>query len=333
MATGELDLSVRIQAIQVLRQIETHGLLDEDQRDEIAKLVFETERRVRGAAADFFSALLGEEVEKRETELEAGQTTPKGKGKKKGGAIVTLEGKDQLQLKCLAELLVKYGRSLDGLSDEGSDDEEDQADDTFSSRKKEADVVEVKTHRGRVAFAVEALWDQVEAVRDWQAIMDFLLLDHSPDSSREDTPKAKGRKGKGKSSEEEETGGEVLEACRLTEAEETLLVEVLVASLTKVTGASVATTKKVGFCAFRLGFPQLLVDHVLEQEKEKEDDVQAEVSRAVIEALPRLFAKHQTIPSRVVDILSIPRLISLDLYLDMRMLTVSLMLLRAGTLG
>lgn len=50
--------------------------------------------------------------------------------------------------------------------------------------------------------------------------------------------------------------------------------------------------------------------------------MQAEVSRAVIEALPRLFAKHQTIPSRVVDILSIPRLISLDLYLDMRMLTV-----------
>lgn len=59
------------------------------------------------------------------------------------------------------------------------------------------------------------------------------------------------------------------------------------------------------------------------QEKEKEDDVQAEVSRAVIESLPRLFAKHQTIPARVVDILSIPRLISLDLYLDMRMLTVS----------
>jgi cohesin complex subunit SA-1/2 len=245
MATGELDLSVRIQAIQVLRQIETHGLLDEDQRDEIAKLVFETERRVRGAAADFFSALLGEEVEKRETELEAGQTTPKGKGKKKGGAIATFEGKDQLQLKCLAELLVKYGRSLDGLSDEGSDDEEDQADDTLSSRKKEADVVEVKTHRGRVAFAVEALWEQVEAVRDWQAIMDFLLLDHSADSSKEDTPKAKGRKGKGKSGEEAETGGEVLEACRLTEAEETLLVEVLVASLTKVTVASAATTKKV----------------------------------------------------------------------------------------
>ena len=44
------------------------------------------------------------------------------------------------------------------------------------------------------------------------------------------------------------------------------------------------------------------------QEKEKDDEVQAEVSRAIIEALPRLFAKHQTVPTRVVDILSIPQI-------------------------
>ena len=236
MATGELDLTVRVQSIQVLRQIEHHGLLDEDQRDEIAKLVFETERRVRIAAADFFQALLGEEVAKRETELEAGQATPK--GKKKGSAVAALEAKDQLKLKCLAELLVKYGRALDGLSDEGSDDEDDDE----ATARKEAEVIEVKTHRGRIAFAVEALWDQVEAVRDWQAIMDFLLLDHSAESTNEDTPKAKGRKDAEEASSE---GAQVQEACRLSEEEETLLVEVLVASLTRTTSHGAATSKKV----------------------------------------------------------------------------------------
>lgn len=60
----------------------------------------------------------------------------------------------------------------------------------------------------------------------------------------------------------------------------------------------------------------------LSPEKEKDDEVQAEVSRAIIEALPRLFAKHQTVPSRVVDILSIPRLISLHHYLDLQRITV-----------
>ena len=40
------------------------------------------------------------------------------------------------------------------------------------------------------------------------------------------------------------------------------------------------------------------------------------VGRAIIEALPKLFSKNQTIPARVVDILALPRLVSLDLYLE-----------------
>lgn len=50
----------------------------------------------------------------------------------------------------------------------------------------------------------------------------------------------------------------------------------------------------------------------------------SDMTRAVIDGLPRLFAKHQTVPARIVDILAIPRLIKLDLYLDMRMVSVSL---------
>lgn len=59
------------------------------------------------------------------------------------------------------------------------------------------------------------------------------------------------------------------------------------------------------------------------QDRERDDNVQADVTRVVIDALPRLFAQHQTVPARIVDILSIPRLIKLDLYLDMQMLSVS----------
>ena len=38
--------------------------------------------------------------------------------------------------------------------------------------------------------------------------------------------------------------------------------------------------------------------------------------------LPRFFTKYSTDPSRLSDILRIPRVINLDLYLEMRMLTV-----------
>lgn len=58
------------------------------------------------------------------------------------------------------------------------------------------------------------------------------------------------------------------------------------------------------------------------QDQEQEDEELATVSRVVIYALPKLFAKHQAFPARMADILAIPRLISLDLYLDMQKISV-----------
>lgn len=43
-----------------------------------------------------------------------------------------------------------------------------------------------------------------------------------------------------------------------------------------------------------------------------------------MKGLPRLFVKYQTDERRISDVLSIPLLMSLELYLDMRMMTVCL---------
>ena len=48
-----------------------------------------------------------------------------------------------------------------------------------------------------------------------------------------------------------------------------------------------------------------------------------DMTRALIKGLPRLFIKHQTDQNRISDILLIPTLMNLDLYLEMRMITVS----------
>jgi cohesin complex subunit SA-1/2 len=48
--------------------------------------------------------------------------------------------------------------------------------------------------------------------------------------------------------------------------------------------------------------------------QDKDEDAQSQIGRAVIDALPRLFAKHQTHPARIVDVLAIPRLIALEQY-------------------
>ncbi|GAA5920161.1 hypothetical protein JCM6882_006360 [Rhodosporidiobolus microsporus] len=352
MAVGEHDLSVRIQAIHVARQIDGHGLLTEKQRDEVAQLVFEREKRVRGAAAEFWKGLVEEEIDNRKGELEAlGKTA---KGRKKGAARSKKEREQDRQreafvgFKVLAELLVRYGKELDGDDVDGAQDDEDED----SQRRRDKAAAEdlalpngsageddpTKTvPRGRVAFAVEALWDGVEAVRDWEAMLDFLLKDHSEavegspaaGGSGKKAAKAKGKKGakgkgkkkaqdadgdeemqdgEGESDEDEEEQEdaedevEVPEQLKLSEEEESLLLEVLVACLTRVVEAARGSTGT-------------------KKEREQDDEDFAALSRAVIDALPKLFAKHQTFTGRMVDVLSIPRLVNLDLYLDMRLVS------------
>lgn len=48
----------------------------------------------------------------------------------------------------------------------------------------------------------------------------------------------------------------------------------------------------------------------------------SDITRALIKSLPRLFAKHQTDEARIAVVLSIPLLMNLDLYLEMRMTAV-----------
>jgi cohesin complex subunit SA-1/2 len=55
----------------------------------------------------------------------------------------------------------------------------------------------------------------------------------------------------------------------------------------------------------------------------EEETVTNDITRALIKGLPGLFIKHQTDQNRIADVLLIPTLMNLDLYLEMRMITVS----------
>jgi hypothetical protein len=46
------------------------------------------------------------------------------------------------------------------------------------------------------------------------------------------------------------------------------------------------------------------------------------MTRTMTKTLPRLFARHQADRGRMADLLLIPSLLELDLYLDLRMTTV-----------
>lgn len=297
MAVGEHDLAVRIQALQVVRQIDAHGLLeDERQRDEVAMLVFEKEPRVRVAAAHFFRGLVDEQVEEMQGELDVKHKNKTARGRKVGGAGRKSKQAEKaltaaIEYKVLAQLLAKYGKKLDG-APTGEDTEDEDAD---SQRRRANGSEDLSVGdlapgraggaaegedagesgpalpRGRVAFAVEALWGALESLQDWQAMLEYVLKDHSAaaaaNGANGHAKKGRAAKGRGgkkaarangdaedeemedaeaeeEEEEEEDEEEQLPEEVRLSEEEETLFIEVLLSCLTRVTTAT-ATKKKV----------------------------------------------------------------------------------------
>lgn len=207
MAVSDTELSVRVAVVSVLEAINTHGLLEGEHPEKLCLLVFDEEAKMRKAVSGFVKGVWEEGVEERLV-----GKRPSDKDKQKAG------------VKVLAMLLVQWGRALDS----NSGDDEDQADSDDepngpSRKTKEKAVAALVSSKstGRTGLAVEALWDEVEPVSDWETLLEVLLLDHSSGETS-----SRGNKGKKKA-----TDSGVDEAWRLEEVEEGVLLEVLIASL------------------------------------------------------------------------------------------------------
>ncbi|KAH6910734.1 cohesin subunit [Coprinopsis sp. MPI-PUGE-AT-0042] len=274
MATSDTELSVRVAVIQVLGAIDGHSLLEEEEREKLCLLVYDEEPKVRKAVSHFVHNLWEESVE----ELVVGNSK-----------LSDLD-KTRVGIKALASLLVKWSKALDEI-DGGMEEQDDAVDDAASrtsrrDRRKEIwGLLGAADGRGRIALTVEALWDEIESVQEWEEILNVLLLDHS---------KAEGSGSRAGGSRDADS--RVLDLWRLEEVEETVLLEVLVSSVQKLKDEAGAAKKVVD-----------------------EENILNEITRAFIKALPRLFVKYQADAQRTAEVLLLPPLLNLELYLEMRM--------------
>ncbi|KAG6380328.1 hypothetical protein JVT61DRAFT_8438 [Boletus reticuloceps] len=273
MAGGDTELSVRTADIGVLSAIDSNALLEDEERERICLLLFDAEARVRKAASPFVAGVWQEVADERVSAIA---------GRNKGQRTKSRAG-----VKALAMLLVKWGKALDRASEAAEEDSETDEGDSGPSRRTHLPLSCGVDPRGRIPLAVEALWDEVDAVNDWECILDVLLLDHSAGRDEDmDGPESLA----------ESARNTVDPAWRLSEVEETVLLEVLVASLRRARLASTAAKKG------------------------DEETVISDLTRALIKGLPRLFIKYQTDENRISEVLLIPPLMNLDLYLEMRMM-------------
>lgn len=227
MATSDTELSVRVAVIQVLGAIDGHSLLDDEERDKLCLLIYDDEPKVRKAVSQFVRNVWEEAVEERLV------------AKRKPSDV----DRTRAGIKAIASLLVKWSRALD--DDEDGDSSDARVDDDGSStatgrrtrRKEILSLVGAGDGKGRTALAVEALWDDIAPVRDWEELLNILLLDHSSGGEASTTGRSRAN---GKKASKD---SEIDEVWRLEEVEETVLLEVLVASLRRVKSEAGAAKK------------------------------------------------------------------------------------------
>ncbi|KAF7319423.1 SCD domain-containing protein [Mycena chlorophos] len=275
MAARDVDSGVRVAVLGVLEAIGANEL-EEDEREKVALCVFDAEPRVRRAVGPFVRTCWEEAVEERLV----GRT-----------GSITDEERSRAGVKALSSVLVRWGTLLD----ESFEDDDEEGEERRPLRPKEPISLTQEERMSRAGIVVEALWNEVDAVSDWETILGVLLLDHST-ADDESTGNSRKRKpnGKSASSSKSSEDGLVDEAWRLEEDEETVLIEVLVASI-----------------KYAKEFAK----------KGDEENLTNDITRALIKGLPRLLVKYQTDQNRLGNVLAIPPFMNLDLYLEMRMIT------------
>ncbi|KAK3826871.1 MAG: hypothetical protein JOS17DRAFT_236920 [Linnemannia elongata] len=277
MAIGESDTLARLGAIKVATLVHRHGQLEEEDQVKLSALIFGANAKVRKGMAKFVKARVWED------EVE---------GRMAAGEIVISSSKDStelkkdwIELKSLANFLIKVGKTVEEQNEIiGRND--NQADKTGTRLFEETKV-------GRIALAIEALWSEIDSLKNWQSIAHYLTEDHSTvpvasSSSQSGTHAARS----------------LDELYSLNEEEENVLLEILIASLQMIVHPPAV--------------PGFLKDKA--KLKAQQDEVANEVGRFCVGLLPQLFLKYGIDAIRVRSVLVIPQIVPLNVYLDMRMI-------------
>lgn len=238
MAAHDSDVGVRVAVARVLTDIDTQGLLEEDEQAPLCLLVFDVEARVRRAVAAFVRGVWEAAVEEK-------LVGKGGKGKEKE------KDKQRAGVKCFVSLLVAWIKLADASS--ASEDADEDAENSQPQAQPASGMVlslllSSPTTKSRIALAVSALWDGLPALREWNALLEHVLLDHSGGGGAGMMSSPSKRRAVKNVEQEGDP------AWRLSEAEESVAMEVLIAVLGCVKEEAAAGKKVSSVVLFRAGY-------------------------------------------------------------------------------
>lgn len=168
MSLRDVDVQVRVRALQAITLIDATGFLEDEEiaeRDQVARLLFDSEQRVRKAVSGFVANLWKERSERMQSEVHGAVGNKKKRVADAGGQDKVDE---YIGYKAMISLVVETSNSLEG-------DEAGTAGSAGSALVASATPTEGAMTR---AMAVVQSLD-VPPLQDWTELAEYLLLDHS----------------------------------------------------------------------------------------------------------------------------------------------------------
>lgn len=206
MATQDLDVSVRVAAVNVIEVLGENGMLEPDEIDNIGRLIFDFEPRIRKSVVKFFADIVDAAVEQK-VEAMGGEDAVDDMFPESDDVDESAPRKEWVEIKALAENLAVYESQLE--------------DDDSGSRRVldvSADMMSAIAPETRMLLASQVLYDKLETVKDWGILIGYLLHDHTTST-------------KSKARSKSSTEAILRQHIAPTAEEEAILLEVLVAAV------------------------------------------------------------------------------------------------------
>ena len=271
IAMRDSEVAIRASTVELLDLIRETELLEPDDIDNIGRLIFDTEPRVRKAVAGFFAENIRDLYE----------TTLEEFGGQEGLAEVLGEEVEDdynaprsswVKLKCVAEALQSY----DAEDEEEGSSERDETGDLYSS------------FGSRFMLAAQTIYDGIPEAKEWEVLAGYLLHDFSS---------------AGQTSEAADTAFK--ERCRLSEKEETFLLELLnVAVKGRLLAAVSVESDKKGKSA--------------KQKKEEAAEIQEATALHLAEVIPQLLKKYGSNSVTASAVLRLGSTMNLEVFQELR---------------
>ncbi|KAI8645668.1 hypothetical protein BD408DRAFT_411341 [Parasitella parasitica] len=284
MALYDVDVSVRVNAIQLCSLLykQKIDVLSAEGHSQLTNMIASDAPRVRKSAAPFVKVLIDTNVIKplvaKVTKALTGNTRRSAK------KSTTPVNTTWVTFKAISAFLVSQSASI--LEKESTDEMQVDLESLTSTLVEKRNFIITNT--------VEALWEQMPQLQDFEALSDYLYRDHSQSQRQEDDDAM-----------DTEINVEIDDCYRLTDDEETILVNVYVACIR--TAMSKGLDKNM---------PE-------SKDKRKLDDTfweenKNELSRHLVQSLPKLLSKHLDDTNRMTQLVTLPTLMNLNVYAELR---------------